>query len=168
MGDDIPAEEECLRIHINLWLYQGNPPSDGQEVEIIVKDAQFPERIHLPIVLKNHSPPWITVTAAGYQAWGQVGPSSFCNAGYKVALYAYPEQGDKWYVQPVKEGPGRNVQIKSDCTWESSIRGWIQVAAHLVPAEYDHPDDSYAPCCPPPSLTNPNVLAASCYPDTCP
>lgn len=47
MGNDIPAEEECLRIHINLWLYDGNPPSDGQEAEIIVKAAQFPEELVL-------------------------------------------------------------------------------------------------------------------------
>lgn len=29
-------------MHINLWLYQGNPPSNGQEVEVIVKDADLP------------------------------------------------------------------------------------------------------------------------------
>jgi hypothetical protein len=41
-GDDIPAEEEDLRAHINIWLQGGNPPSDGQEVEIIIKDADLP------------------------------------------------------------------------------------------------------------------------------
>jgi hypothetical protein len=34
-GNDIPSEEEQLRVHLNLWLYQGIPPSDGEEVEII-------------------------------------------------------------------------------------------------------------------------------------
>lgn len=41
-GGDIPLQEESLRVHINLWLYQGNPPSNGQEVEVIVKDANLP------------------------------------------------------------------------------------------------------------------------------
>ena len=41
VGDDIPVEQECLRIHINLWLYQGNPPAGGQP-EIVVKSAELP------------------------------------------------------------------------------------------------------------------------------
>ncbi|ODS36940.1 MAG: hypothetical protein A7315_04445 [Candidatus Altiarchaeales archaeon WOR_SM1_79] len=36
-GNDIPLEEDDLRVHINLWLVNGSPPSDGNEVEIIVK-----------------------------------------------------------------------------------------------------------------------------------
>jgi len=42
VGDDIPPEEGNLRIHMNLWLVGGNPPSDGQEVEVIIADADFP------------------------------------------------------------------------------------------------------------------------------
>jgi hypothetical protein len=146
VGDDIPTEEECLRIHINLWLYQGNPPSDGQEVEIIVKNAQlpeemFPEKIYLPIVLNNYPPPWITIeTASGGpteegKARGQVGPASFCNANYKVALYA---KTDIWYVQPYDDWR-RDVQINSDCTWQSFTHPWYQIATHLVLASYIHP-----------------------------
>ncbi|MCK4321321.1 T9SS type A sorting domain-containing protein [candidate division WOR-3 bacterium] len=41
-GDDIPFLEENLRVHINLWLYQGNPPSNGQEVEVVIKNADLP------------------------------------------------------------------------------------------------------------------------------
>jgi hypothetical protein len=57
-GDDIPSQLECMRIHINLWLYQGYPPSDGQEAEIVVKSAQLPEALvlsylYLPMVLKS-------------------------------------------------------------------------------------------------------------------
>jgi len=40
-GNDIPSEGDNLRIHINLWLYQGNPPSDGQEVEIAIANANL-------------------------------------------------------------------------------------------------------------------------------
>jgi hypothetical protein len=116
---------------------------------------------YLPAVFKN--PPWITVTARGDQAWGEVGPSSFCNANYKVALYA---KTDIWYVQPYTAS-GRDVQINPDCTWESFTHEWYEIAAHLVLESYYHPDTigPPAPPCPPldPAET-PSVLAASCYP----
>jgi hypothetical protein len=41
-GEDIPQEEDNLRVHINVWLQGGNPPSDGQEVEIIINDCRLP------------------------------------------------------------------------------------------------------------------------------
>jgi len=279
-GPDNPAQEECLKVHINLWLYRGNPPSDGQEAEIIVQDVELPPKlevikqassalvqpgvpltytirvvntgnvdlhatvtdtlpmhiitgetpdgtvivpggiltwtplitapggvwvqtvpitaetdytglltnrvqvtteegatgmasvtvcsnqcsIYLPLALKNYSPPWITVMASGRKAWGEVGPSSFCNSDYKVALYA---KKDIWYVQPFEAEPSRNVQIASDCTWTSSTHSWDQMAAHLVPASYFHPNRIYRGSCLPLPLnpaTNSNVLAASCYP----
>ncbi|MHA1279233.1 MAG: T9SS type A sorting domain-containing protein [Candidatus Helarchaeota archaeon] len=40
-GDDIPSQTENLRVHINLWLYQGQPPSNGQNVEAVIKDADL-------------------------------------------------------------------------------------------------------------------------------
>jgi hypothetical protein len=54
-GNDIPQQEENLTIHINLWLYQGNPPSDGQEVEVILADADLPQAP--PSQPSNPSPP---------------------------------------------------------------------------------------------------------------
>lgn len=42
-GSDIPLQDENLKIHINLWLYQGIPPSNGEDVEIIVKDVDLPQ-----------------------------------------------------------------------------------------------------------------------------
>ena len=44
-GNDIPQEEESLSVHINLWLYQGDPPSNSEEVEVIIKGADLPEII---------------------------------------------------------------------------------------------------------------------------
>jgi hypothetical protein len=173
-GGDIPVEEECLRTHINLWLYQGNPPAGGQP-EIIVKNAELPEemfpgKVYLPIVLKNYSPPWITVTANESQAWGQVGPPSYCNDNYKVALYAYIES-DCWYVQPYEDSR-RDIRINPDCTWQSFTHYWDQMAAHLVLAGYRPPSIICKSRCPPPPLApaeDPNnVLAASCYPATYP
>ena len=41
-GKDIPKDKDSLRVHINLYLDRGNPPSDGKEVEIIIKSADLP------------------------------------------------------------------------------------------------------------------------------
>lgn len=124
---------------------------------------------YLPLILKNHPPPWITVTASESQASGRVWPPSFCNSNYKVALYAYIKN-DCWYVQPYDDSR-RDIRINPDCTWQSFTHKWDQMAAHLVLAGYRHPSIICEPCCPPPPLdpaTNPNVIAASCYPDACP
>lgn len=75
-GDDIPLQSESLRIHINLWLYQGNPPSNGQEVEVVVKDADLPPvlglkgksetKIFQPSVVGNYPNPIVTETVIKY------------------------------------------------------------------------------------------------------
>lgn len=41
-GKDSPPESANLRVHINLWLIRGAAPSNGQEVEFIIKDAHLP------------------------------------------------------------------------------------------------------------------------------
>jgi hypothetical protein len=163
-GADIPVASECLRVHINLWLFRGTPPSDSQEAEITLVDADLPPYVqYLPAITKLNST-WITVTAESYHASGRVGPSEYCNENYKVAVYALK---DYWYVQPYVDDR-KNIPIRSDCTWEAPIRYWDQVAAHLVPASYDHPSTvSESSRCPPPPLdpaSNPNVLAAACHP----
>lgn len=34
-----------MPVHLNLWLFQGRPPKDGQEVEIIIRDFHYtPEK----------------------------------------------------------------------------------------------------------------------------
>jgi hypothetical protein len=112
--------------------------------------------------------PWITVTANGKEVTGQVGPSFFCNANYKVALYA---KTDIWYVQPYNDSR-RDIPINTEnCTWESELpHPWDQIAAHLVLASYYHPPQiggqgQPIPPCPPldPGM-NSNVWAVSCYP----
>lgn len=54
-GNDNPRESESLRVHINLWLYQGNPPTNGEEVEVIVKDADLPPALGIHSTRKNLS-----------------------------------------------------------------------------------------------------------------
>ncbi len=41
--DDVSAipGEEGMDVHLNLWLYQGEAPSDGQGVEIVMTDFNF-------------------------------------------------------------------------------------------------------------------------------
>ena len=48
-GSDIPAEDENLRMHINLWLFRGQPPAQGEEIEFIIADADLPESTALEI-----------------------------------------------------------------------------------------------------------------------
>ena len=37
---DVPQSgDEC--VHLNLWLFQGNPPTDSNEVEVIIKSFNF-------------------------------------------------------------------------------------------------------------------------------
>ena len=33
--------QKPLAVHINLWLFQGNPPTDGNEVEVVIKKFTF-------------------------------------------------------------------------------------------------------------------------------
>lgn len=39
-GPDVPpAGNE--RVHLNLWLFQGEPPTDGQEIEVVITKFEF-------------------------------------------------------------------------------------------------------------------------------
>ena len=33
--------QQPMPIHINLWLFKGLPPKNGQEVEVIIRDFKF-------------------------------------------------------------------------------------------------------------------------------
>ncbi len=39
---------EPMRVHLNLWLFQGRPPADGKEIEIVLKEFQ-----HRPLKPSN-------------------------------------------------------------------------------------------------------------------
>ncbi|MFP4135710.1 MAG: hypothetical protein ACLFN7_01740 [Candidatus Acetothermia bacterium] len=38
-GDQLPVAD--LKTHVNLWLVDGNPPSNGKEVEVILEEFEF-------------------------------------------------------------------------------------------------------------------------------
>ena len=43
-GPSEPARfisQQPMPVHINLWLFQGRPPKDGQEVEVIIRDFKY-------------------------------------------------------------------------------------------------------------------------------
>ena len=33
--------QEPMPVHINLWLFKGRPPKDGEEVEVIIWDFRY-------------------------------------------------------------------------------------------------------------------------------
>ena len=55
-GPDNPREEDGLRVHINLWLVRGMPPSDGKEAEFVVKNAALPP-VESPQNKSGRTPP---------------------------------------------------------------------------------------------------------------
>ncbi|MBN2302983.1 MAG: glycoside hydrolase family 16 protein [Anaerolineae bacterium] len=101
----------------------------------------------LPIVITN---------ATDSMVYGQVS-AAYCSADYKIALYG---KTDIWYVQPFADGR-RNISIDTaTCTWQSGTHPWDQVAAHVVPANFDIPTTSLAGSCP--ALSG--ALGYYCYP----
>ena len=41
--DDPPSyiSQKAMPVDINLWLFQGHPPIDGQQVELVVRSFKF-------------------------------------------------------------------------------------------------------------------------------
>lgn len=134
-------------------------------VDYILLQRPCLESTPSPIPTLSDDPPppstQITVTAAGGEASGEVGPASVCNPNYKVALYA---KTDKWYVQPFGDSR-RDIAINEDCTWRSSTHAWNELVAFLVPVAYDPPEEILEPSCPPlePGVAS-GILAAACFP----
>jgi hypothetical protein len=46
--------QQAMPVHINLWLFQGNMPTNGQEVEVVIRKFTFTplNYAYLPIVIK--------------------------------------------------------------------------------------------------------------------
>jgi len=58
-GNHIPTQGN-EKTHINLWLLRGTPPSDGKEIEIIIKEFEF---IPFPDIKANGSDGPITINS---------------------------------------------------------------------------------------------------------
>jgi hypothetical protein len=167
-GNNIPVENDCLRVHINFWLVRGNPPSDGRDAELVITDAQLPAPYQPPPTSIPPTPiptnelddaPWIKVTGADSNyVSGLAGPNSYCNDNYRVVFYA---KTDVWYVQPYTYNPLTPIDPIS-CSWESLTHPWDKLAAFLVPRNYDPPDSLSSQSCPP-ELSGSEILASICF-----
>lgn len=60
---DIPPEEGNLRIQMNLWLVNGNPPSDGKEVEVVLDSADLPLPTFTPTPTPSNGDGWASFVA---------------------------------------------------------------------------------------------------------
>lgn len=60
-GPDIPPES-TERTHMNLWLMGGNPPSDGQEIEIVITEFNFTDLSQAPTL---NPQPSFSIPSAG-------------------------------------------------------------------------------------------------------
>jgi hypothetical protein len=50
-GPSSPAasiSSQAMPVHMNLWLFQGRPPKDGQEVEIVIRAFRFAQALLPP------------------------------------------------------------------------------------------------------------------------
>ncbi|MBN2302982.1 MAG: toll/interleukin-1 receptor domain-containing protein [Anaerolineae bacterium] len=118
----------------------------------------------VPTDTPTPSTAWISIDTADAQVTGRVGPAEFCNGDYKVALYAVDEGLYMWVAQPPATIGNQNIEIKPNCTWESPTKPWYMLAAHLVNDTYTIETIVNKLGCPPlDPLTNPQVLAASCF-----
>jgi len=168
MGNSIPKENDCLRVHINLWQIGGNPPSNNQEAVFIVSNAQLPDPYQPPPTPIPPTPlpttgsegaPSIKVTEANIDlVSGLVMPGAYCNDNYRVVIYA---KTDIWYVQPYIDDPLTIIDPIS-CNWESSTHPWNKLAVFLVPKNYDLPAILSSQSCPP-DLPSSEVVASFCY-----
>jgi hypothetical protein len=162
------VEEDCLRVHINLWQIAGNSPSDDQEVVFVVDDAQLPDPYQLPptpapptpiTITGSENSPQVEITEADSNyVSGLVSPAAYCNDNYRVVIYA---KTDVWYVQPFIDNPLTVIDPIS-CNWGSSTHPWDELAAFLVPQNYDPPGILSSQSCPP-EVSGPEILASICF-----
>jgi hypothetical protein len=164
----IPAADDCLRVHINLWLIGGNPPSNDQDAVLVVTNAQLPDP-YQPAPTPTPPAPIPTTgtgdtasiqvinTDANYVS-GLVNPNTYCNDNYRVVIYA---KTDIWYVQPFTESPLTTID-PATCSWESQTHPWDKLAIFLVPRNYDPLATLSSQSCPP-NLPESEFLASLCF-----
>ena len=72
-GDDNPPVGGEL-VHINLWLMSGLAPSDGQNVEIVIRDFKFDSDIIVPPVSPGLIDPGTLSATASSEFWDSWNP----------------------------------------------------------------------------------------------
>lgn len=127
-GSDLP-EPGKEKVRFNLWLFGGNPPSDGKKADLVITDFAWTPIEKVTVTIDGVSP---YGSLDGY-VWGHVigvDPSQ-----YEVETYIYVRSG--WWTKPFWNSPF--TPIKSDKTWKCDITtGGVdqeatKVAVFLVP-----------------------------------
>jgi hypothetical protein len=166
--DNIPDEDDCLRVHIHLWQVAGMPPSDDREVELVVADVQLPAPYQpppttipppsLPTTESSETPSIAVTKAASNSVSGLFKPVTYRNGNFRVVIYA---KTNIWYIQPFTAGSLTVINPES-CEWESFTRPWDELAVFLVPANYNPPATLSSQSCPP-DLPGVAALATGCF-----
>jgi len=61
-SSSLTREAEGARAHINLWLNEGTPPSDGKEIEVVIKSFQFTPIVSRGNVIASLDPPYLKLS----------------------------------------------------------------------------------------------------------
>jgi hypothetical protein len=153
-GPDIPTPGN-ENIRMNLWLVGGQPPTDGQEVELVISDF-----VWQPGVPNWQEEPGIKIdgvsaygTLDGW-VWGSV--SGVNPYDHAVAVYIFVRGG--WWTKPYWDSP--QTPIDSDMTWICDIttggadQEATRIVAYLISKTYNPPLMSGGPTLPTELATN--------------
>ncbi|NQU75163.1 MAG: hypothetical protein HQ546_02470 [Planctomycetes bacterium] len=136
-GSDIPSEQDNLRIHMNLWLNYGLPPTDAQETEIVIKALDLPN--YPPTIgLLTAGPEWLisgedlTLTAWDVHDTG----------GEVTAVEFYHDANGNGVAEPA-EKLGEDIDGSDGWSWTGQA-GWAS-AEHAFMARAIDNDATVSP-----------------------
>ena len=127
----IPIPEDEMRVHMNLWLYSGQPPTDGQEVEIVIHDFKGPPEIPTNLQASDGAftdrvtLSWDGVpTATSYQVYraeSETGPKTLLGSTTATTFDDTTADYDRTYVYWVTgvNGQGEGWFSDSDTGWRA-------------------------------------------------
>ena len=117
-GVDIPATS-TEKVHLNLWLMNGNPPSDGQSAEMIIKKFEFvspsEENIFDTRVSANPYP-----SISGTHT-GTITPDQDITV---QKLYTYPCAGTGGHTESVRIYGN---EIDKSASWNGYVEDWHNI-----------------------------------------
>ncbi len=132
----IPLPEDDMSIHINLWLMNGLPPTDGQEVEIIIHDLDAPPEIPKNLQASDGAfsdrvtLSWDGVsTAASYQVYraeSETGPKTLLGSTSSTTFDDATPDFDRTYVYWVT-----GVNDQGESRFSASDTGWRAIPMNV-------------------------------------